>query len=53
MPSELLLLGIKTAASTVWEILRQAGIDPAPDQASTTGFAAPTTPHARSPGQDR
>jgi len=27
---ELLVLGIKVAASTVWEILRQAGIDPAP-----------------------
>jgi putative transposase len=33
---ELLVLGIKTAASTVWEILRQAGIDPAPDRACTT-----------------
>ena len=33
---ELLVLGIKTAASTVWEILRQAGIDPAPDRASAT-----------------
>ena len=33
---ELLGLGIKIAASTVWEILRQAGIDPAPDRASTT-----------------
>ena len=30
------LLGIKVAASTVWEILRQAGIDPVPDRASTT-----------------
>jgi putative transposase len=29
-------LGIKVAASTVREILRQAGIDPAPDRASTT-----------------
>ena len=27
---ELLVLGIKVAASTVWEILREAGIDPAP-----------------------
>jgi transposase len=27
---ELLLLGIKVAASTVWEILHEAGIDPAP-----------------------
>jgi hypothetical protein len=33
---ELLVLGIKVAASTVWEILRQAGIDPAPNRASTT-----------------
>ena len=33
---ELLVLGIKIAASTVWEILRQAGIDPAPERASTT-----------------
>jgi len=33
---ELLVLGIETAASTVWEILRQAGIDPAPDRTSTT-----------------
>jgi len=33
---ELLVLGIKVAASTVWEALRQAGIDPAPDRASTT-----------------
>jgi putative transposase len=33
---ELLGLGIKAAASTVWEILRQAGIDPAPDRASST-----------------
>jgi putative transposase len=33
---ELLTLGIKIAASTVWEILRQAGIDPVPDRTSTT-----------------
>jgi transposase InsO family protein len=33
---ELLVLGIRTAASTVWEILRQAGIDPASERASTT-----------------
>ena len=33
---ELLVLGVKTAASTVWEILRQAGIDPAPERISTT-----------------
>jgi len=33
---ELLTLGITVAPSTVWKILRQAGIDPAPDRAATT-----------------
>src|SRR4051812_37026965 len=33
---ELLTLGVNLAASTVWEILREAGIDPAPDRAATT-----------------
>jgi hypothetical protein len=33
---ELLVPGIKTAASTVWEILKEAGIDPAPERSSTT-----------------
>jgi putative transposase len=33
---ELLVLGIKVAASTVWEILQEAGIGPAPDRASST-----------------
>jgi putative transposase len=33
---ELLTLGVKVAASTVWEILHQGGIDPAPDRATTT-----------------
>jgi len=33
---ELLVLGIRIAASTVWEILQQAGIDPAPERTSTT-----------------
>jgi transposase len=33
---ELLVLGIRVAASTVWEILREAGIDPAPQRTSTT-----------------
>jgi transposase len=33
---ELLTLGVKVAASTVWAILRGAGIDPAPDRAATT-----------------
>jgi putative transposase len=31
---ELLVLGVKVAASTVWEILNVAGIDPAPDRTS-------------------
>jgi putative transposase len=29
---ELLVLGIKVAASTVWEILHDTGIDPAPER---------------------
>jgi transposase len=33
---ELLTLGIEVAASTVWEILRKAGIGPAPDRTATT-----------------
>jgi len=33
---ELLVLGVKVAASTVWEILHKAGIDPAPERASST-----------------
>ena len=33
---ELLVLGIKVAASTVWQILTDAGIDPAPEHASST-----------------
>lgn len=33
---ELLTLGVKVAASTVWEILREAGIHPAPDRTATT-----------------
>ena len=33
---ELLVLGVKVAASTVWEILHDAGIDPAPERGSAT-----------------
>jgi putative transposase len=33
---ELLVLGVKVAASTVWEILKDAGIDPAPERARST-----------------
>lgn len=33
---ELLVLGVKVAASTVWEILRDAGIPPAPERTSST-----------------
>jgi putative transposase len=40
---ELLVLGTKTAASTVWEILQQAGIDPARERTSTT-WAASSAP---------
>jgi putative transposase len=33
---ELLVLGITVAASTVWEMLKQAGIDPAPERACSS-----------------
>jgi transposase len=33
---ELATLGIKVAASTVWEILQAAGVDPAPQRSTTT-----------------
>jgi hypothetical protein len=33
---ELLVLGAKVAPSTVWQILNDAGIDPAADRSSTT-----------------
>ncbi|MFE5581256.1 integrase [Kitasatospora sp. NPDC056531] len=33
---ELLVLGVKVAASTVWEILKEAGIPPSPDRTSST-----------------
>ena len=33
---ELLVLEVKVAASTVWEILKQAGIDPTPERAGST-----------------
>jgi putative transposase len=33
---ELALPGISVAASTVWEILKDAGVDPAPDRAATS-----------------
>ena len=36
MHGELLVLGVKVAASPVWEILKDAGIDPSPERASTT-----------------
>jgi hypothetical protein len=36
---ELLVLGIRVAASTVWEILNEAGIDPAPERSSQTWAA--------------
>ncbi|WP_205719204.1 integrase core domain-containing protein [Actinomadura geliboluensis] len=30
------MLGVKVAASTVWEILKDAGVDPAPERSATT-----------------
>jgi hypothetical protein len=35
MHGELLVLGVKVAASTVWEVLQDAGIDPAPERAAS------------------
>ncbi|MGA6159945.1 hypothetical protein ACPEIC_42205 [Stenotrophomonas sp. NPDC087984] len=43
---ELLVLGVKVAASTVWEILMDAGIDPAPRRTSST-WAARRQPRSR------
>lgn len=34
--SKLLVLGVQVATSTVWEILKEAGIDPAPERGSST-----------------
>ncbi|MEV0734002.1 hypothetical protein [Polymorphospora sp. NPDC050346] len=36
MHGELLILGLKVAASTVWEILKDAGIGPKPERTHTT-----------------
>jgi transposase InsO family protein len=36
---ELATLGIKVAASTVWQILRDAGVNPAPERSQTTWAA--------------
>ncbi len=33
---ELLVLGVKVAASTVWKILKESGVDPAPDRSAST-----------------
>lgn len=33
---ELLVLGVKVAASTVWEILKEAGVEPTPERTSST-----------------
>ncbi|OHV31854.1 hypothetical protein BCD49_06185 [Pseudofrankia sp. EUN1h] len=37
---ELLVLGIKVAPSTVWEILRDVGIDPAPERTANLELLA-------------
>ena len=39
MHGELLVLGVKVAASTVWEILKDADIDPAPERTRSTWAA--------------
>lgn len=47
---ELAMLAIKVAASTVWQILKDADIDPAPERAATTwGAFLAAKPKASSP----
>jgi putative transposase len=41
---ELIRLGHPVAASTVWQILRDAGIDPTPSSISTPCCSAASTP---------
>lgn len=41
MHGELLVLGVKVAASTGWEILKDARIDPAPERSTTTWAGFP------------
>jgi hypothetical protein len=52
---ERLTLGVKVAASTVWEILHEAGIDPAPDRTATSwaGFPARRPRHCWPPTSSR
>jgi hypothetical protein len=38
---ELFVLGVEVAASTVWEILKDAGIGPTPERASSTWADSP------------
>jgi putative transposase len=47
---ELLVLGITVAASPVWEILKDAGIDPAPQRSSQTWAAFPRSQSRSHPG---
>ncbi|MFI0487066.1 hypothetical protein [Actinomadura sp. 9N215] len=41
---ELLVLGVKVAASTVWEILKDAGVDPAPERSTQHLGRVPALP---------
>jgi putative transposase len=59
---ELLVLGVNVAPSTVWEILREAGVDPAPERSSSTWAdflrsqatpCSPATSSKRSPSAAR
>jgi putative transposase len=47
---ELLTLGVKVAASTVWQILREAGIDPSPDRAAAGPAVSCRPGERRGPG---
>jgi putative transposase len=48
---ELCRLGYRVGASTVWAILKHAGIDPAPTRSAVTWAAVPTGPGAGRPGR--
>ncbi|MGM1058582.1 hypothetical protein [Saccharothrix sp. Mg75] len=37
---ELLVLGIKVAASTIWQVLQDTRVDPAPERTPTTWSAS-------------
>src|SRR4051812_9927879 len=49
---ELLVLGVRVAASTLWKILKEAGIEPAPQRAASTWAGFPRSPADALPACD-